>query len=259
MKNKNVKLLVWVLLTLLIGFTSCEKKKKTDWEKYNLKGRVKSFTNFTYKAIEKFGEVQKGERVENYFQNFEQFYNKKGFLQKQNSYYYNSLYEENILVYDKKGTKIETNIYNSIGKLKSKNIYKNDTKGNIIEEDEYSDIKGSLKQKNIYKYDKDANLIEHTIYNHKNELETKFILKYNKALIEISNYFSDGSLNWKNTYKYDNRENVMELNVYKFDGSLDYKYTYKYKYDKNGNWIKQISYKNDKLYEIVERKYEYYK
>ncbi len=234
MKKKNVKLLTWVLLALLVGFSSCKPKKKTDWEKENLKGKVKSYTNFTYKAVEKFGEIQKGERIDWSDDNYQ-------------------------IIYDNKGNMIEKNGYNSNGNLIYKIIYKYDNKGNKMEYSTYNS-NGNLNNKWTNKYDSKGNKIESSVYNSDGNLGSKYTYKYDSKgnKIEENRYYSDGSLNYKWTYKYDNRGNKIEKKWYKSDGSLWWKNTFKYEYDKHGNWIKQIIYKNDKPYQIVEREYEYY-
>ena len=71
-------------------------------------------------------------------------------------------------------------------------------------------------------------------------------------------YNSDGSLRSKDTYKYDEKGNKIEENMYNSDGSLRSKYTYKYEFDKQGNWIKKIEFKDGIPEYILERQYEYY-
>jgi hypothetical protein len=109
-------------------------------------------------------------------------------------------------------------------------------KGNVIEINEYDSygILVWLDRKYTYKYDEKGNMIE------KNE------------------YDSDGSLDRKETYKYDEKGNKIEKNEYDSDGSLDRKETYQYEYDKAGNWIKKIEFRNEKPVYIYEREYEYY-
>jgi hypothetical protein len=46
--------------------------------------------------------------------------------------------------------------------------------------------------------------------------------------------------------------------MYNSDGSLRSKNTYKYEFDKQGNWIKKIEFKDGIPEYILERQYEYY-
>ena len=45
---------------------------------------------------------------------------------------------------------------------------------------------------------------------------------------------------------------------YNTDGRFGEKYTYKYEYDKNNNWIQQVTYEDNKPIQITERIIEYY-
>lgn len=58
--------------------------------------------------------------------------------------------------------------------------------------------------------------------------------------------------------KYDEKGNKIESNEYNSDGSLYSKWTYKYEFDKQGNWIKRIDFKDEIPEFILEREYEYY-
>ncbi|MFT6937375.1 MAG: hypothetical protein ACJA1N_001679 [Saprospiraceae bacterium] len=51
--------------------------------------------------------------------------------------------------------------------------------------------------------------------------------------------------------------NEIERNDYDADGSLKVKYTSKYEYDKKGNWVRAIYFKNEIPRSVVERKYKY--
>ncbi len=238
--NKNY--LLTILLVLLVSVTTTEcKEVKTDLQRKNLKGKVKSVRYIDYKAVDKFGELTKGDKSE---------YNWNNKLTK----------------YDNNGNEIEWNRYNSDGSLDCKYTYKYDNNGNKIEENCYNSD-GSLCWKYTYKYDNNGNTIEKNSYKSDGSLYRKYTYKYdnNGNKIEENGYKSDGSLDYKYTYKYDNNGNTIEGNRYNSDGSLDYKYTYKYKYDKYGNWIQKIYFeqKGEKSISlpqtITEQTIEYYK
>ena len=182
MKEFNMKMNYFTLFFVALFFQSCTiEKRENDWTEENLKGKVKSYSQFAYEAEERFGKIEKGER---------EFY--ESFLKKS---------------YDKKGNIIEWNSYNSDGRLQYKYTYKYDKKGNKI---------------------------------------------------EFNSYDSDGRLGGKYTYKYDEKGNKIEENSYDSDGRLDPKWTYKYEFDKQGNWINRIDFKNAIPTNFVEREYEYY-
>jgi len=95
-------------------------------KKFELKGNVKFIARSTYKAVEKFGEIE------------------KDYLSYKDTY-----------KYDEKGNMIEENKYNADGSLKSKDTYKYDEKGNRIEVI-CNNADGILYYKFTFKYEFDA-------------------------------------------------------------------------------------------------------
>ena len=222
-----------IILAILsvLRLVSCKQsEKKNDLTEENLKGKVKSIKETLYEAVDKFGQIEKGNWFNNYF-----------------------------TIYDKKGNIIEENDYDSDGSLNSKTTYKYDEKGNKIEENDY-DSDGRLSYKYTYKYDEKGNIIEENHYDSDGRLRSKYTYKYDKKgnMIEANFYNSDGSLSFKFTYKYDEKGNMIEVTYYDSDGSLNYKTTYKYEYDKNNNWTQKIQYRNTIPNIITERIIEYY-
>ena len=145
-----------------------------------LKGNVKFIARSTYKAVEKFGEIEKD--------------------------YLSSKYTDK---YDEKGNVIEENKYNADGSLRSfrpKTTYKYDENGNKIEENWYN--AGSLRYEFTYKYDEKGNKIEESWYNADGSLDAKYKSKYDEKGNEIEkNYYryyrAEGSLSSKTTYKFE--------------------------------------------------------
>ena len=106
-------------------------EKKNDLTEENLKGKVKSIKETLYEAVDKFGQIEKG----------------------------NVLYDAftfPFTIYDEKGNNIEENHYDSDGRLSYKYTYKYDEKGNTIEQNIY--YHGSRPAENYsYKYEYDKN------------------------------------------------------------------------------------------------------
>src|SRR5690554_8223792 len=173
-----------IVLVALFAQSCSNEKVENGWTIENLQGKVLSYSEFSYKAVERFGNIEKGKRELNYYWDRD--------LQRK---------------YDEKRNNIEENWYKSDGSLDRKWTYKYDEKGNKI---------------------------------------------------ESNRYYSDVSLDRKGTYKYDEKGNNIESNRYYSDGSLDSKWTYKYEFDKQGNWIKRIDFKDEIPEFILEREYEYY-
>ena len=182
----------------LVSYGQLEKKseKKNDLTEENLKGKVKSIKETTYKAVDKFGQIEKGDVLNNYFN----IYNEKGNKIEDNSYDSDgSLNSKTTYKYDKKGNKIEENIYDSNGKFVRKTTYKYDKKGNIIEEKSYYPD-GSLIYKNTYKYDEKGNMIEENWYESDGSLYEKHTYKYEY----------DKNNNWTQRIQY---KNTIPLNI----------------------------------------------
>ncbi|MFJ1492301.1 hypothetical protein [Capnocytophaga canis] len=192
-------------------------------------------------------------------------YNELGNLRELSTYNADGgLIEKRICKYDTKKNNIETNVYNSDGVLKTKLTYKYDDKGNTIEINSYNS-EGGLEIKYTYKYDEKGNTIEKNEYYPPNSERAKFTISTSIALSQmsveddkeekVSNF--DGSVEYRTTYKYDENGEIIEKKNYRSQSNLE-KRTYTYEYDKYGNWVKRITYKNDKPKFIAEREIEYY-
>ena len=168
-------------------------EKKNDLTEENLKGKVKSIKETLYEAVDKFGQIEKG----------------------------NVLYDAftfPFTIYDEKGNNIEENHYDSDGRLSYKYIYKYDKKGNNIEENHY-DSDGRLDSKYIYKYDEKGNKIEENRYDSNGRLSQKTTYKYDEKgnTIEKNDYDSDGrpAENYSYKYEYDKNNNWTQRIEYK--------------------------------------------
>ena len=156
-----MKKIILATLSVLYLVSYGQSKKKNDLTEENLKGKVKSIKETTYEAVDKFGQIEKGNV----------FYDRFSLL-------FNSPFT---IIYNEKGNKIEKNYYNSDGSLKSKTTYKYDKKGNNIEYNIcYSD--GSLDKttyKYKYEYDKNNNWTQQVTYeNNKPTQITERIIEY---------------------------------------------------------------------------------
>jgi hypothetical protein len=262
-------------------------KMKNDLTKLKLIGKVKSLTEIYFKAVDKFGEIQKGYIMYTY--NF--FFNDKGNEIEWNKYETEggSSYITNkwICKCNKKGDRIEEIHYNPDGSLGEKFTFKYDDKGNQIEKSWYNSKcnNGSLYFKFTYKYDNKENQIEENCYYPDGNLFDKWFYKYNDHgnMIEDSYHNPNGSLIYKDIYMYDDYGNMIEENCYNPDlcnkvtynyddkgnqiercdyaleNSLYYdKKTYKYDYDNTGNWIKKTYFKNGIPQTITVREIVYY-
>ena len=180
-----MKKIILVILSVLCLVSCNQSEKKNDLTEENLKGKVKSITENTYEAVDKFGQIEKGDVIvdssavytdDGHFK----IYNEKGNKIEENYYNSNgSLIYKNTYKYDEKGNKIEENYYNSNGRLYSKTTYKYDEKGNKIEEYHY-DEDGKFNYKYTYKYDEKGNIIEENHYDSNGRLDSKYTYEYDK-------------------------------------------------------------------------------
>ncbi len=240
-EEHKMKMLLVCFLSLLLVFNVFAAPKKTDWERDELKGKVKESVRIDYAIKNKAGEdikeidsksISKYDARGNQIESAE--YESSGDLK-----------SKRIFKYDAKGNNIELADYGSNGDLKSKTISKYDAKGNEIESAAYK-ADGALDYKLtiINKYDTKGNRIEEATYDAEGFL-TKTIYKYDARgnQIEQADYVAGGSLSSKIIDKYDDKDNQIEGAVYYKGEALQSKFTCKY--DAKGNQIEVAGYKED--------------
>jgi len=156
-----------------------------------MKGNIRSLSETTYKAQDKFGEIFKGQ------------------ITGKNS----------LILFETTGMIKEEQYFDQQGKPLStkKNMY--DSKGNKIENVFKPD--GKLDNTKKISYDSKGNIIEETIYNSQGLLESKYKYKYiDRKLTESCLYNSEGSISNIELYGYDIEGNKTEENFYNSEGEL---------------------------------------
>ncbi|MBP6127273.1 hypothetical protein [Flavobacterium sp.] len=244
---------------------------------------VKKETTETYKGLNKFGKIEKGELT------FKStiYYDKKGnaisYLSKSENPYDTYLNVKETTKFNIANHPVERNLYNLDGSLIEKTIFKYDKNGNEIEYILYKSD-GSLNTKWTFIYNDKGQKTEHFRFDsdgiQKNvfyydskgniELEKRYqdeiLFNYSKNsyddkgyVIKIETYNVDDSLISTESMKYDLNGNIIE-NI--TDSSINdkiFKYSYTYsQFNKFGKWTKKISYLNDEIDNIEIRKYEYF-
>lgn len=286
--KKTITLFISILF--MIGCNTNKSKIETDLEKQGFKGKVKSIKSTTYKAMEKFGEIQKGEEVDkllsifNEMGNFnERIYSKNGKIDSKQTYIYNN--QRNIIDkkeydsdgnlklqttydYDEKGNKIEENTF---GRFETKKTtYKYDDKGREVESlitFSFQGIDGSVELRITKEYDQKGNVIEEKNYNNRNQLSNRNIFTYDERGNRIKEIFIDLNTNEseeKNIYTYDKNNKKIEIQKY-ISKNLSEKTTIKYDekgnileehiIDFNRNTLFKIVYKNNKIGNPIEKIY----
>ena len=190
---------VLTIILAMFCLASCEKStQKNDLTEEKLKGKVKSIREIPYEAVEKFGEVVKGDAL-GFGKNLQITFNEKGNKLEENWFNPDGRLDFKwTYKYDDKGNQIEENGFNSDGRLSFKSTYKSDDKGNKIEQNSFNPD-GSLGSKYTYKYDDKGNKIEENSFN------------------------PDGSLYYKATYKYtyDQQGNWTQQITYKVKNGVE--------------------------------------
>lgn len=255
-----------------------------------MKGDVKQISQFTYLAIEKFGEIQKGNRQMNIYgpdeQNMVLTFNNRGYLIERKNFSKEGIYSGKLTFgYDNHFRRVEVfgyniqekrdyeamSIFDEGKKIKTTTIkYTStipddaisvkyfDNENRIIREDWLS-TNGSLSSRSNTKYDVKGNGYEHNVYGSNGELFSKTENKFDEVgnVIETYNKLGLSSIPSHQYYKYDDSRNLIE-EVSSPTGIVN-RTTYKYKYDKHRNWIERIRYLNERIpIDLTERIIEYY-
>lgn len=267
-------------LLMIIGFYGCSRKTlQTDWVKANLKGNVMSVKEYSYKAVVKFGEVEKGGPGE---LNIDQTFNKDGYLIEVNDYLNGTLFQKTKYSYSNDHKLERVELYNSAGGLQvlqkfeytdSKTVLSRsynaegallmshreliDKAGNIIE---YSDsiptspYSSQLNLPSVVKQQFNSNnqITAITRYNTQNEIISEEKNKYDGGVL-IEKWISDGF-----TIKYTNDKigNQIEAISQGSQGTTTLKTSYKY--DSHQNWIEKTVLFNGEPHQITQRIIEYY-
>lgn len=263
--DTNIKLrimdknLLYIIVFFSVIVFSCNNEVKNDLQKWNLNGKVESIKETPYIAIEKFGEIVKGERgsfsIERNF-----IFNDKGYKIK--TIFYNAdgrLISRSEYKYDEKGNNIETFIYGSDNNLDEKMEYRYDEKRNLIEKNNL-DNSQNLYSKTKYKNDEKGNLVKELLFNSDGSLHSSTEYKYDDKgnRIEWTDYNDKGIILIKKELKNDEKGNVIELFCSMTAIGMSYKVESKYEYDENNNWNRRIDIKDGKPEFVVERVIKYF-
>ncbi|MDB5127239.1 hypothetical protein [Mucilaginibacter sp.] len=239
------------LILLLVIFTSCSKKSKSELEKSNLKGDITQLTINKYKAETKFGEIVKGKIQQHFLSKFNSFGNTEF---SDITYYYGDADSAEVynhkssFQYDEQGHNIKTTSVSNPKKYSLKKF-----NGNLLIEKD--DIDGKkIESKTKYVYNSDGFISEVNRYDSNGKFtgKEKHITNSKGLDTEIQIYKSTGELEYKFVVSYDDNDNVLteKQTVGEYPFSSSYKYS---NLDNKGNWLKAISYRDGKPLEYIER------
>jgi len=277
------------LFVILLSVWSCSSPNHLT--EAGLKGKVKKVTTTTYTAKERFGEIQKVEKITsqdrdhilNMFPKSEIEYDKNGFMTKRTNFDENDEIISLSKCEYKEGVETSSVFYNSDGSLlySEKYVYNDEQPIDLVYEGPFEiktkDAKfEDGKLMSVVMIEDSVEMLREQTYNEHNQvLETVF--KGHDIVSKVENTWSEeGQLlvrtstyereEMKNvntlTYEYDQDGNVVKLT---YEAKMDdtptekVEYTYDYQhYEGKGNWDKCLIYRNGEPYVIQEREIEYY-
>jgi len=244
-------------------------KNITSFERENLKGKVKSFTDANYEIADHFGELSKGKK------NCEEkmFFNRDSTLNKNVIEYFKERRNDKdvrIFEYEKGEIKFISN-YDKDGILKGKTVFI--TEGNDIREQYYSSDGKPSSYFKIHTYDLNGNKVKRVEKQNDSQFDTIFYDKNNR----ISEIQENGRLS-KVYYRDDlsiqvvkvvEDKDIIPTVVVEYDsnGNVTKEYwrgklsrSYEYEYDGFGNWTKRIEFAGEAKIPvaIIERIIDYY-
>ncbi len=246
-----------IILVFLLSVVTWGQNQKTDWQKDNLKGKVKSVRIFSYKYTDNSGKIENKQPLSNF--NTIEEYNEKGqkivgkrisndgkvatswlysydianFLTKVEIFNDKNQIEEVLnYTYQPEAQQSEVLGYDATGKLHGKQIIRYDANGNKTSELSL-DANGSFLLNSEFVYDVKQNVSER-----------KFEDKGGKRVVL--------------KYVYDDKNNVIEENYYGEGVQLYGQKKFSYKYDNQGNWIERTELIYDVERVVTEREIIYF-
>lgn len=203
---------------------------KSHLKDLGLKGNVKTFKVTTYKAVDSFGIVKRGDKADFW----------KGDI---------------VSVFDRQGYKTEMNYYDKEANLTQKILYKYNNNQKRTTRDVYASS-GKLINRNIYFYDEGGYKVAYKGYNAKGEIMESFIYKNDDKGRELEEVCSKTTASFcgKYTYAYNEAGKITQLCRYK-NTHKQAEDCEKYTYDKSGNLVETSLYKDNNLVYRVAHKY----
>lgn len=230
---------------------------KNDWQKENLKGKVKSVKSTTYRYTNNNGKTEKGTPLSNF--NTLEEYNAKGFKIK-GSRFSNEGKTTNAWLYFYDGnnrlTKVE--IFNNNNQIEETLAYFFEPQAQTETVKGY-DANGTLSGQQIITYDDKGNKINELSLNAKNEFLLSQVIVYDaKQNISEKKFEDKEGKRVVLEYEYDDKNNVIKENYYGEGKQLYGQKVFSYKYDNQGNWIERT----ESIYEVervvTQREIEYF-
>ncbi len=230
-----MKKIILIFTAILLVQCVNAQKKQNGWQMYNLKNKVKSYTQVTYKVIKDSDTITKGKKLFNISSCFLNKDTTKTKFEKEEL-----KLGVSSIKFNRKGNITEKSFYNPNTNSGVKITFIYNDAGKLIEHNSSDYKTNKLHDKTIHKYDEFGKEIECKTFNSNNVLVFKNIYKYDQNGNKIEMKMLDKNiLMEKQTFLYDDKSNQVQKNIY--DGeNLHRKETYKY--DKDGYKYKKIEF-----------------
>lgn len=221
-----MRVLLSSLILCLLWITPIVSQTKTDRDRADLAGPVKSVEAYLIDFFMKDGRVEEGKR------------------RPWHSTTYNS-----------EGNISERISYDHTGAITAKYIHTYDVKGRGTGYEEYSatlDKSLTTPRRHVYTLDEEGRRVEYIVHESNRSVGTKFVYKYDAKgyLTEEEWYAHTGQLGGRSVYTFDEKGNQTTQTNYNGDGALNWKNISKY--DDNGNITEWLQYEGHTLrYKII--------
>jgi len=271
----NIRILLLIFLSISIfSCTTENQKRKTDVDKLNLNGKVRSYQEIIYRTSNYRIDSLESVLKETHHGDFLSF-NDSGNIIEQRSFKkggepygkWISIYDKNeyeiekieikypkytlkrwVNKYDKSGNEIESLIYDHKDSLLShtKSIFNDLNKETELIVLQNKKSKNQLIKVN-YQYDNNGNKIKTTRF-YEDKSKTEWFTEYDSLGndIEWRVYDRQGKLERKDIYQYDINNNIIEEKMFNADNKLDSRGISKY--NNQGNEIEYFEYFNDSTF-----------
>jgi YD repeat-containing protein len=216
----------FIVLYILMPLCAISQRTQKDRAAIDLKGPVKEMILRSYAAVDNFGKLSKGERI-----------NENG------SYLFNAA-----------GNLLEQNIYNKNGSLRARHTYNYDKAGQLQEQHIFNPG-GGMRTKLRYRYNADGLLQEQLLYLPDGKLQSKYLYGYQQQLqTGYSWYNADGGLEERAVYNYNDKGNQISLVSYSNADSILQQL--QWHYDEQGNIVAQTAFENNHITETITYAYD---
>lgn len=249
-----------LLFIPLLSACSYVVPRETDVSKEALKGRVMVLKENSFKAIDKFGDIQEGERARKSRLGFDyaKKFSKSGTMEEYSEFESKSgrLVYKSMITYNKSNKAITQHSYTSNKTLDLKSTYTYDDNGNAIEIAAYNAL-GKLSARYNYKYDDNGLVLVEKCYRADASFDWMKKYEYNRRgqVIEMFRDDSDDRFDCTYIYVYNQKHQLKEEIVKDADRIFDKRYVFSY--DRKGNRVLEESYNSRaKLYSRLQYAYD---